>query len=126
MRPTGERRREIIGAVDAFHDEAKLTQPVTPEQFSALVDALEEEGLMEIRLAVGIVGCFGLRPAELAVMDYRDGRLFVGKIKRNPRDFAKTAQQQQLGGERMVTPPLIHHVTQAWGWHCRHNGHPGW
>lgn len=29
MPPKGERRREIIGAADAFHDEAKLTQPVT-------------------------------------------------------------------------------------------------
>ena len=102
MPPTGERRREIIGAADAFHDEAKLTQPLTPEQFSALLDALEEEGLVGIRLEAGLVGCFGLRPAELAVLEYRDGRLFVGKIKRNPHDVAKTARQQQIGGERMV------------------------
>lgn len=60
----GEELRELIGAADRpLGDE--LTRPIKPEQLAGLLDALEADGKAELRLAVGLVGLFGLRPAEL-------------------------------------------------------------
>ena len=71
---------------------AKLTPPLKPEQLAALLDQLEADGKSELRLAVGLVwfglvGLFGLRPAELAALrvEDKDGnlKLRVGQVKRN-------------------------------------------
>lgn len=80
----GEELRELIGAADRpLGDE--LTRPIKPEQLAGLLDALEADGKAELRLAVGLVGLFGLRPAELSVLRVDDeGRLRVGaQVKRN-------------------------------------------
>lgn len=80
----GEELRELVGAAErAAGDE--LTRPIKPEQLADLLDALEADGKPELRLAVGLVGLFGLRPAELAVLRVDDeGRLRVGaQVKRN-------------------------------------------
>ena len=80
----GEELRELIGTSNrAAGDD--LTRPIKPEQLAALLDALEKDGKPELHLAVGLVGLFGLRPAELAVLRIDDeGRgLRVGEIKRN-------------------------------------------
>lgn len=80
----GEELRELIGAAErAVGDE--LTRPIKPEQLADLLDALKADGKPELQLAVGLVGLFGLRPAELAVLRVDDeGRLRVGaQVKRN-------------------------------------------
>jgi integrase len=80
----GEELRELVGAAErAAGDE--LTRPIKPEQLSDLLDALKADGKPELELAVGLVGLFGLRPAELAVLRVDDeGRLRVGaQVKRN-------------------------------------------
>jgi len=80
----GEELRELIGAADRpLGDELK--RPIKPEQLAGLLDALEADGKAELRLAVGLVGLFGLRPAELSVLRVDDeGRLRVGaQVKRN-------------------------------------------
>jgi len=80
----GEELRELIGAADRpVGDE--LRRPIKPEQLAGLLDALEADGKAELRLAVGLVSLFGLRPAELAVLRVDDeGRLRVGaQVKRN-------------------------------------------
>ena len=75
--------RELIGASQRPAGD-DLTRPIKPEQLAALLDALEADGKPELHLAVGLVGLFGLRPAELAVLRIgNDGRLRVGEIKRN-------------------------------------------
>jgi integrase len=80
----GEELRELIGAVHRGAGE-ELRRPIKPEQLAGLLDALEADGKPELRLAVGLVGLFGLRPAELAVLRVDDGgRLRVGAdVKRN-------------------------------------------
>ena len=82
---TGEALEELIGATDRpVGDE--LTPPVKPDQLARLLDAIEASGDQSIWMAVALVGCFGLRPSELAVLDVRDGELFVGGgVKRNPQ-----------------------------------------
>ena len=79
----GDELRELIGASQRPAG-ADLTRPIKPEQLAGLLDALEADGKPELHLAVGLVGLFGLRPAELAVLRIgNDGRLRVGEIKRN-------------------------------------------
>ena len=78
------------------------TIPVLPEDFEALLDNLEADGKLELRLAVGLVGLYGLRPSELAVMRLDDdGKLYVGgQIKRD----AKAIEQGTEKPERLVRP----------------------
>ena len=83
-----EERRELIGSSDRSTEDA-LTPPVKPEALEALLDALEAEGKAELRLAVALVGLYGLRPAELATLSVEDGKLYVGAVKRNARSMNK-------------------------------------
>lgn len=80
----GEELRELIGVADRVTGD-ELTRPIKPEQLAALLDALKADGKAELQLSVGLVGLFGLRPAELAVLRVDDeGRLRVGaQVKRN-------------------------------------------
>lgn len=80
----GLKREVLIGSRDLADEE--LTVPIKPQQFGALLDALERDGKHELRLAVALVGFFGLRPAELAVLKVQNRELRVGSgVKRNPR-----------------------------------------
>ena len=78
----GEDRDVLIGTADNGDD--KLTPPVKPDQLAALLDALVADEKPELWLAVALVGCFGLRPAELAALEIEDGQLKVrSNVKRN-------------------------------------------
>ena len=80
----GEERQKLIGTKDVAN--AEDTTPIKPEQLAAFLDDLQARGKAELRLAVALVGLFGLRPAELAVLQVRDGILYVGNgVKRNPQ-----------------------------------------
>ncbi|WP_206749680.1 site-specific integrase [Synechococcus sp. UW179B] len=82
----GEDRDALVGTADDGDD--KLTPPVKPEQLEALLDALIADEKPELWLAVALVGCFGLRPAELAALSVDDGRLKVASnVKRNRRSM---------------------------------------
>ena len=49
-----------------------------------LLDVLEHDGRHELRLAVALVGLFGIRPAEMAALRVEEGKLVVGgNVKRN-------------------------------------------
>ena len=76
------------------------TIPVLPEDLEALLDNLEADGKLELRLAVGLVGLYGLRPSELAVMRLEDdGKLYVGgQVKRD----ATAIEQGTEKPERLV------------------------
>lgn len=85
---TGADRDALIGTADDNTEE--LTPPVKPEQLAALLDALAADIKPELRLAVALVGCFGLRPAELAALVVEDGKLYVkSNVKRNARSMKK-------------------------------------
>ncbi len=71
------------------------TTPVKPQQLQRLMDGITDPSL---RLAVALVGLFGLRPAELMVARVEAGKLRVPPIKRNRRT-AKTPKPA-----RMVLP----------------------
>ena len=58
-----------------------------------MIDSLYEKP--ELRLAVTLVGLFGLRPAELKVINVMDGKLKVGNVKRN-RATAKTPKPDRV------------------------------
>ena len=78
----GEDREVLIGTADNGDD--KLTPPVKPDQLAALLDALVADEKPELWMAVALVGCFGLRPAELAALEIEDGQLKVrSNVKRN-------------------------------------------
>jgi len=95
----GEELRELIGAAERASGE-ELTRPIKPGQLAALLDALRDQGKAELQLAVGLVGLFGLRPAELAVLRVdEEGRLRVGaQVKRNRWSMSRPKS------ERLVLP----------------------
>lgn len=95
----GEELRELIGSSQRTASE-KLRRPIKPEQLAALLDALERDSRLDLRLAVGLVGLFGLRPAELAELRVDDeGNLKVGGgVKRNRWSM------NQSKTERLVLP----------------------
>jgi len=82
--PPADHQAELIGTREAA---AAPTTPISPEGLAGLLNHLEAS-CAELWLAVALVGCFGLRPAELGVLHPRDGRLRVGAIKRNARTAA--------------------------------------
>ena len=63
------------------------TPPIKSEQLLSLIDNLYDNP--ELRLAVALVGLFGLRPSELMELEIRDGLLYVGTTKRNRHTAAK-------------------------------------
>lgn len=78
--------KELIGKRQST---PKPTTPIKPEELLVLLNSLESDP--ELRLAVGLVGLFGLRPAELMVLNVEDGELMVGNVKRN----AHTADERK-------------------------------
>lgn len=93
----GDERKALVGESDRATED--LTVPIKPDQLAALLDALEADGRHQLRLAVALVGLFGLRPAELAVLKADGGDLRVGSgVKRNPRTKNKKRK------DRLVLP----------------------
>jgi integrase len=80
--PVKAKIQELIGTAETSTTE-KLTPPIKPEDLAYLLDQLATDGKHELRLAVGLVGLYGLRPAELAVLEVREGKGYVGQVKRN-------------------------------------------
>jgi integrase len=64
----------------------KPTAPIKPQELITLLTGLESDP--SLRLAVGLVALFGLRPAELMVMTVEDGNLKIGNVKRNAHSSA--------------------------------------
>ena len=96
--PSKSKVNELIGSPQTSTTE-KLTPPIKPEDLAALLDQLAADGEHELRLAVGLVGLYGLRPAELAVLEVREGgKAYVGQVKRNSTSMgakAKSARRVQ-------------------------------
>ena len=93
--PTKTKINELIGSSETTSAE-KLTPPIKPDDLAALLDQLEADGEHELRLAVGLVGLYGLRPAELAVLTVKDGKGKVGHVKRNSSSMGAKAKPPRL------------------------------
>ncbi|MFZ4805347.1 MAG: site-specific integrase [Synechococcus lacustris] len=89
--PNKAKINELIGSSETTSAE-KLTPPIKPDDLAALLDQLEADGEYELRLAVGLVGLYGLRPAELAVLTVKDGKGKVGHVKRNSTSMGAKAK----------------------------------
>ena len=81
----GEELSELVGIREVAEED---TPPIKPEQLLGLLESLYENP--ELRLAVALVGLFGLRPSELMELEVRDGLLYVGETKRNRHSANKT------------------------------------
>jgi integrase len=92
--PAKAKIQELIGTAETSTTE-KLTPPIKPEDLAYLLDQLEADGKHELRLAVGLVGLYGLRPAELAVLEVREGKGYVGQVKRNNSSMGGKAKSQR-------------------------------
>lgn len=94
--PSKAKINELIGSAETSAAE-KLTPPIKPEDLAALLDQLETDAEHELRLAVGLVGLYGLRPAELAVLEVREGgKAYVGHVKRNSTAMGAKAKPPRL------------------------------
>ena len=69
------------------------TVPIKPEQLHGLLLSLDENP--ELRLAVALVGLYGLRPSELMALKVEDGELKAGNVKRN-KQMAKNPKKPRL------------------------------
>lgn len=85
--PPADEIEALIGHADHQHEDSV---PIKPDDLSALLDALKTADKPDLYLAVALVGLFGLRPAELAVLRVQEGRLYVGNIKRNIRTMKQS------------------------------------
>jgi len=74
--------RALIGSRPVSTSE-NLTSPVQPGQLAALLDGIEAEGNTELWMLVALIGCYGLRPAEIATLHLVGDKLMVGPVKRN-------------------------------------------
>ena len=80
----GEDKTELVGHAD--YGDKGATIPLKPEQLATLLDELKLAGAVELELAVGLIGLFGLRQAELGLLTVENGCLYVGGgAKRNLR-----------------------------------------
>jgi integrase len=93
--PSKNKINELIGSAETTTEE-RLTPPVMPEDVAALLDAMEADGEHELRLAVGLVALYGLRPSELAVLTVKDGQGYVGHVKRNNRSLTAKPKPPRL------------------------------
>jgi hypothetical protein len=66
--PSKAKINELIGSAETTAAES-LTPPIKPEDLAALLDQLEADGEHELRLAVGLVGLYGLRPVSGLIPD---------------------------------------------------------
>jgi integrase len=81
---------ELIGLAETRTDDKV---PIKSDQLFELIDSLFDKP--ELRLAVTLVGLFGLRPAELKAMRVVNGKLKIGNVKRN-RATAKTPKPDRI------------------------------
>ncbi len=88
--PDGEELSNLIGT---RQEPTETSVPIKPDQLIGLLDSLSENP--ELRLAVALVGLYGLRPAELMTLTVVDDQLKVGPVKRN-RSTAKKPKQNRL------------------------------
>ena len=95
----GEDKTELVGHAD--YGDKGATIPLKPEQLARLLDELKDAGAKELELAVGLIGLFGLRQAELGLLTVEDGCLYVGGgAKRNLR----TMKSGSVKPRRRVLP----------------------
>lgn len=73
---------KIILQSDRTSEEA-LTPPIQSNELESFMAVLEKEKNYSLRLCVGLMGCYGLRPSEFGVLTADNGKLFVGQVKRN-------------------------------------------
>jgi len=83
--------------IDELKGERELvveqTVPLMPEQLHSLLVSLDSKP--EVRLAVALVGLYGLRPSELQTLSVEEGDLYVAPTKRN-KATAKTPRKPRL------------------------------
>jgi len=81
---------ELIGSRELA---VEKTVPIKPEQLHSLLVSLDSKP--EVRLAVALVGLYGLRPSELQMLSVEEGDLYVAPTKRN-KATAKTLRKPRL------------------------------
>ena len=86
--PDKEFKRTLIGSSTRTSAEA-LTVPVKGQDLEMLLEGLASNEKHGLRLCVGLIGLFGLRPSELGELTVDDGKLYVGQTKRNMQTLHK-------------------------------------
>ena len=88
-------KRGLIGA-DQRQSKDVLTVAIYGSTLKLLLDSLEEDGKHSLRLVVGLLGIYGLRPAEIGTMISINGELNIGAIKRNSGSMHKAHPSPRL------------------------------
>ena len=88
--PEKEDIDELVGSRELA---VEKTVPIKPEQLHSLLVSLDSKP--ELRLAVALVGLYGLRPSELQTLSVEESDLYVAPTKRN-KTTAKSQHKPRL------------------------------
>ncbi len=73
-----------ISNIDNALEVSEYKKPIKPEQLSILLDAMKKDGKHDLWFVTALIGLYGIRLAEVAVLTVRDGDFLCGNfIKRN-------------------------------------------
>ena len=73
-----------ISDIDDTLEVSEFKKPIKPEQLSMLLDAMQADQKHDLYFVTALIGLYGLRLAEIAVLTVRDGEFLCGNfIKRN-------------------------------------------
>ena len=103
--PDEDYRKELIGKSNRNEDD-KLTPYVEESDLFNLLDSLESTN-KELFLATALIALFGLRLSELAVLTVRDGKLYVGHIKKNVNTSSKKREPRRAFAMDLVEKPNL-------------------
>ena len=103
--PSDSIKEELRGTSTRTKQEA-LTPYIQEHDLFELLDHFESND-PEMFLATGLISIFGLRIAELAVLEVRDGNLFVGHVKNNRNTTNKKRKARRAFAMDLIEKPNL-------------------
>ena len=103
--PNEKYKKELIGKSNRTSAE-KLTPYIEEQDLLRLLDDLESSD-PEMFLATGLIAIFGLRLSELAELEVRGGKLYVGHIKNNLNTINQDRDSRRVFAMDLIEKPNL-------------------
>ena len=82
-----------ISDIDDTLEVSEFKKPIKPEQLSMLLDAMQADQKHDLYFVTALIGLYGLRLAEIAVLTVRDGEFLCGNFIKRNRNTKKKLQR---------------------------------
>ena len=83
-----------VSDIDNTLEVNQYKKPIKPEQLSILLDAMKNDGQHDLYFVTALIGLYGLRLAEIAVLTVRDGDFLCGNFIKRNRNTKKSSKPQ--------------------------------